>query len=521
MYGELDLVRQESIKSEHPLIDRIETLEKKGENDERYERVMKRAVGPKSEFISYLKTNNFDEAIHDHKVLIKQILENPFQYYCSFRERLTLHGQDANFPEFEGVISYLVKKIFQTEEIINFYDDIKFTVIVDQLINKLISINIKDRYNYPYRSTISLIESLLEILDFYYRNTWVYDVTLPVNETIGPYYHIFRYRSYMTTFMELDYGIPNNIIFPTFYNLGATDLIKIRCVPILFLGISKQPVYVDQYLNTPLDFMAHDIQHSKRQIQETLRYYDLYVKHSSYYSRRTLFDIVSELDFYEYMSKFTKDVILPMIIPNIGDTERVLAEKNISKIIIFEVVHEKAWPITRKSLCRNILLRYDEFPVENLKVDDGEIKVFHYLFSDPSTLGNVICKLRFGFYDKASNVNDKIVNKYYRTSKNIAMVAENIIKILFPRIKISFDYFLALSLDRRATQEFKDVVEINIPDDTDSLMYSCSYPDDFSDELANMILIQDFIPHVDDISKDNQLHKLDEVPGLFHFDFLN
>ena len=83
-----------------------------------------------------------------------------------------------------------------------------------------------------------------------------------------------------------------NIIFPTNAYIGATELIKLRCVPILIMGVSNKPVYVDQYLNTPLDFWAHDIQHSKRQIQETLRYYDCYIKHSEYYQRRVLFNII-------------------------------------------------------------------------------------------------------------------------------------------------------------------------------------------------------------------------------------
>jgi hypothetical protein len=67
---------------------------------------------------------------------------------------------------------------------------------------------------------------------------------LPVNEQIGPYYHIFRYRSYITTFLcSREFGIPNNIIFPTHFNISATSLIKIRCVPILLMGVIDKPIY--------------------------------------------------------------------------------------------------------------------------------------------------------------------------------------------------------------------------------------------------------------------------------------
>ena len=78
------------------------------------------------------------------------------------------------------------------------------------------------------------------------------------------------------------------------------------------MGVVDKPIYVDQYLNSPLDFWAHDIQHSKRQIQETLRYYDVFIKHNNYYNRRTLYDIKTPNQFYKYMEKFTQDKIIPI-----------------------------------------------------------------------------------------------------------------------------------------------------------------------------------------------------------------
>ena len=101
------------------------------------------------------------------------------------------------------------------------------------------------------------------------------------------------------------------------------------------------------------------------------------------------------------MEQYTKEIILPIIKINALDSREVRALKAIKKLIIFEVVHEKAWPITEKSLCRNIPLRYDEFPVENIKLNEetNKISTFHYLFADPTTIGNVIGKIRSGFYD--------------------------------------------------------------------------------------------------------------------------
>jgi hypothetical protein len=269
---------------------------------------------------------------------------------------------------------------------------------------------------------------------------------------MGPYYHIFRYRSYMTTFLcSKEYGIPHNIIFPTHFNISATSLIKLRCVPILIMGVVDKPIYVDQYLNSPLDFWAHDIQHSKRQIQETLRYYDVFIKHNNYYKQRTLYDVKTPMQFYQYMHDFTVRKILPMILINKdSDNDEIKAFKSMKRLIIFEVIHEKAWPITQPSLCRNISLRYDEFPIENIYLKDNKIGAFYYLFSDPTTIGNVIAKLRHGFYDKSKEPKKYIVQKEYRTSDNVARCAREIMEELGCSKIPPLEYFLSLATDKHA-----------------------------------------------------------------------
>jgi hypothetical protein len=483
--------------------------------DERDARVTRRAVDPRDKIILYFKTTNFDEIIEKHKLIVKDIIENPYDKYLNLRERLQKYGADADFPEFEGVIGYLTKTLFQNESIVTFFNKPEYSVLIEQLVNKLISIQIDGRFNYPYRATIYCIESMLELIDLYYRNTITYDKSKQINENIGPYYHIFRYRSYMITFTDSEFGIPNNIIFPTIANIGAVDLIKIRCVPILFMGVINEPIYIDQYLNSPLDFWAHDIQHSKRQIQETLRYYDNFIKHNQYFQRRTLFDIRTELDFYKYMEQYTKDTILPIIKINRLDTKEERALKAIKKLIIFEVVHEKAWPITEKSLCRNIPLRYDEFPVENIKLNEetNKISTFHYLFADPTTIGNVIGKIRSGFYDLTSDPKSYIVPKDFRTSQNVSKASLELLHEINCSKIPSFDYLLSLSTDRHAMQEMADVKQIDIPDIPAK---SIPYPDDSEQNLYDdKLLYSIFTPKIGikDKEKQDQLHKLDDVLG--------
>ena len=484
--------------------------------DERAERIKKRASNPKIDIEKYFIKTNFDEQIEEHKILMKQIITEPYKKYKEFKQRLILNGADAEFPEFAGVFYYLINTIYKNSDMLTFFKRDEYKILLEQLFNKLIGVEINGRFNFPYRNTIYCIESLLELIDIYYRRIMSPQEQLLPNERIGEYYHIFRYRSYLTTFTDSEFGIPNNIIFPTFHNVGATDLIKLRCVPILIMGITNEPVYVDQYLNTPLDFWAHDIQHSKRQIQETLRYYDLFIKHNQYYQRRTLYDLRTEDSFYEYMEKFTKETILPIIqIKTSDDDDKVKAYKQIKKLLIFEIVHEKAWPITKKSLCRNLVLRYDEFPVENIKLNESnnKISIFHYLFADPTTIGNVVGKLRNGFYDKTNEINPKICDIKYRTSQHIAFATEELLKEIKCSPIPSPEYILALATDRHAMQEYQDMPTIPL---TDFPEVPQKYPDEpISNIYSDENLFTKFIPKADLQNKASQdtLHKLEEVMG--------
>jgi hypothetical protein len=483
------------------------------EVDERAERVLKRALGPKEQIEEYLLTHNYTASIESHNTLVENMLTNPVETYMSFKDRLEKHGSETSFPEFEGVVGYLIKALFQNPAIYGWFKKDTNSILIDQLINKLIGLTIEGRFYYPYSSSIYAIENLLELLDLYYRSLPVTAASSPVNETLGPYYHIFRYRSYMTTFLgSKEYGIPNNIIFPTHANISATSLIKIRCVPILIMGVIDKPLYVDQYLNSPLDFWAHDIQHSKRQIQETLRYYDVFIKHNNYYKRRTFYDIKTPIQFYQYMHEFTVSSILPMItIDKASDTPEMKALKSIKRLIVFEVVHEKAWPITQPSLCRNISLRYDEFPVENIHLKDGKVDAFHYLFSDPTTIGNVVAKLRHGFYDKSNDPKNYIVQKEYRTSENVARCAKEIMEALGCLKVPSTEYFLSLATDKHALQEFQDLPPIDIPDKPDTVI---PYPEgNTSNVYSDVDLLTKFIPTAspEDVTAQESLHRKTSV----------
>ena len=499
----------------------------KEKKDERAERVKKRAQEPKELITQYLRTTNFDEDIKAHEKFSKDMCRNAYDIYMMFKTRLKNEGGDAPFPELGGCVKFLIKGLFQNKQIYGWFMDNNRGILLEQVIHKIVGLMIEDRFNFPYVATIYVIEHLLELIDYYWRENDNTQSAETVNERIGPYYHIFRYRSYMTTFLNSEHGIPENIIFPTCANIGATDLIRIRCAPILIMGIVDKPLYVDQYLNTPLDFWAHDMQHAKRQVQETMRYYDVFIKHINYYKRRTLYDLKTIDQFYAYMKKFTDKVIFPMIsmkgLPKNSGNKLInykRAMRAIKKLIIFEVVHEKAWPITQPSLCRNISLRYDEFPVENITFGPSDydkeknvIKAFHYLFADPTTIGNVVGKIQTGFYDKVSDPKDYVVPLNYRTSENVATCAMEIMTELACKKIPSFEYFLSLATDRHAMQEFKDIPSLEI---ARGAKENEPYPKGSKDNVYSDIdLFTYFKPSADveDTNAQDSLHKQSVVKG--------
>ena len=439
--------------------------------DNREDRVKTRVSNPNREILETVKRKNYDNDIREFiKDIYPSIINEPYNHYVLFKTRLKEEGMTASFPEFKGTVSYLAKKIFQDEEIFNFLNT-NCNVSLNQLLHKFVSIQIQGKYYYPYRATIYCIENMLEILDLYYRS----------KEEFSPYYHTFLYRTYLNVLTDDINYCTDNRVFPCCKSVGATDIIKTRCVPILFLGVSDAPLLADQYLNTPLEFWSHDIQHVRRQIQETNRYYDEYEKNINYYTKRDIFTIQTKLEFYKKMENYIKEKILPIITIVKGEEERVTAFKQIKKLIIFEICHEITWPITPLSLCRNILLRFDSLPTENINVNTNPespflFKTVYTLFDNATTLANVLGKLRSGFFDDVNNTYHLIVNKQYRTSQFVSQAAMELLREIKCEKIPSEQYILALTTDPTTTGEYKDRKQIDIQDE--GMSVPIPYPPD-------------------------------------------
>jgi hypothetical protein len=83
-------------------------------------------------------------------------------------------------------------------------------------------------------------------------------------------------------------------------------------------------------------------------------------------------------------------------------------------------------------------------------------------------LSNVYQKLRKGFYNKVTAPNAKIVDPVYRTAKDIAHAAQQLLSLIGCKTEHSFDKLLALTEDPKGAEEFTEKEgEIAFPNDRD------------------------------------------------------
>jgi hypothetical protein len=191
------------------------------------------------------------------------------------------------------------------------------------------------------------------------------------------------------------------------------------------------------------------------------------VKHKYYYTARSPFDFVSKDTFYKLMHDFTIRFIKELgLISSKTDisSEETKAVKQWCKMIIFEIVHEKAWPITIFSTCRNIKSEYDVFPIDRLIIDDdSNIKTIDQLFSDPTLLSNLYNKIRSGFFDNVNNTSEYIIQKKFRTSKYLVKAVKKINDLLKCKLMDDYDIF-NLILDNTNADEYIERGKIDIID---------------------------------------------------------
>ena len=366
----------------------------------------------------------------EHNNFIKEYISNPEPIYITLRTRLTTYGENkAEFPEFIPIIKYL-KNAVNTPEINEWLKTNEAMTINHTLLHLDIQ-SIKLSNNYYYGPTLRVIFRCLDFLDIYIRER-----ERLKGSPLNPYYHRYRYTRYF------EYCIgesPELIIFPTFSNIGATDLLKIRAFPCFFVGIVTDTIFVDEYIQTPAEFFIHDINHSRRMYQENLKHYNIFKSQPGN----------EKLNIINYYQKM-REIITTKIVPLLSDKSIELPIRQLIKIILFEICHEDALPLMPDVICGTITRPSGiEVKFPEIIIKDSNLVVEDVIEKGGSILGFVLYKLRYGFFDQPGMISNLIVKKEYRTPEKILEASFILLNYLNCNITVTKEELFSIIIDRR------------------------------------------------------------------------
>lgn len=291
------------------------------------------------------------------------------------------------------------------------------------------------------------LEQAVGLMDIYERGR--------PNGIAPPLHHNFRWR-YHAHMMKA--AAPEYISFPTIQALGVTEIMKIRHVPIGFIGASVTNCYVDGHWQTPLEFWFHDFNHSRRMFRQ----------HQLIAHEKGL----SLEEYSNYCQVFITDKIKPLLFisKSLSNDEKNI--KRIQKAILFEIMHEEALPAD-PYVFADVLSRKpfecSKYFINETQNEQGQIM----LSKDPSAplLACVFRKLEGDFYDTPHMRITALGEQGARTQTMIAAAAHDLIEKLDLVDKMSVSVCVATSFvydDSGFPQGFRANIQALI--DADNLL---------------------------------------------------
>jgi hypothetical protein len=382
------------------------------------------AFGHHREIVAHItaQTSVEKERQMKEREFIRGVIENPLSSYRSMKERFDAEGgsPEVSFKELFPVVDRLLSEIFSPD--INELCEATplLAGVRDKVAISLRHVCLKNRIFCPYLPTLRAIAEGVAFFDIVARHKrGVYeqmakDKITEHNPRTSPYasYHMYRYKYRLDQMMSM---VPNEIIIPTYESVSATDLMRVRGVPIRLLGISKDFLYVDEFEQSPEEFFMHDANHSWRMIMED--------RSSEKHYGRSREQLMEESN--AFISEYLNSIKI-----RASDTEEQKEMKKLKKIILFEIVHEDARPFLKDVICKYIQVKEGgSVPFEMPRIDPktGYMDVVDTLDTGISTLSYVRNKLQHGFYDHIDAQLPQIVGPKYRTAEWIARAAQEML----------------------------------------------------------------------------------------------
>jgi nicotinic acid mononucleotide adenylyltransferase len=342
------------------------------------------------------------------------IFKDTFEYLSIVLERCKKYiGDETN--EISMTIDYVQQNIYQISQTIiinNNFDRDTIPLGYSNSIHPYGGNEEHKKYSYSY--SLNIIIKALEILDIMHRK-------YSNKRYIFPKYNFYNRYIYYLDVLTNKY--PNVIIIPCIYNMGSSKLMEFRFTPYQICGINIGDIFIDESLQTPLEFFVHDINHSRRIYQQ-----------NEYFMNNNNMNII---DFYKLLNK-EKNIVMNLILPNNNSIKFEREIKKIIKMLIFEAIHEDALIPTMEMIVNDILFKSGQYayPYETILNDDKENTlnrtVYKWYDYAATTLSTFRKKLEYEFFDEFYKQNDVIMNKSYR----------NELCILIASIVIIYNYYL-------------------------------------------------------------------------------
>jgi len=351
------------------------------------------AFGHHKQIVAALVAKNFTKTQGvSHHEWIRESVKNPLDIYRGLRARFQLNNDspDTPVPELLPVVEYVRSQMATAPMNEKCSNNVALASMRDQLLHKLHHVTMQNGPMCPYAPTLRI---LFEAVGFF-------DVACRTEMTLSTHFQ----KKYWYRCEELMRRIPDAIIIPTFDNISATDLMKIRGVPLYFIGVSTEPVYVDEFWQSPLEFLIHDLNHAWKMLDMDDRFLQ---------KRPEL----SRVELMNESNKFIQEY-LPSIAILKTDSEQQKEMKKLKKILLFEVCHEDARPLL-PDIVHEALLEDEgyEFPDNVVRYDEAANHAYLEKRTIPgiTALSYVRHKLQHGFFDQTDSQNIQIVAPRYRT----------------------------------------------------------------------------------------------------------
>lgn len=406
--------------------------------------------------------------------LIRAIQESPWELYQNMVKRIQKKGALAPMPEFKPAVLMLqeelekesVKKSVQENNCelesfrLNALQALFHISLNFSMTNDLSYPHVAPFSNrYPYLPTINAITTALEFLDIIQRME---------HSNISKSYHTDRYRYHLTKMYELPTLKNGKFVYlPLTGGLYLKDFIKLRSVPLGFLGVSTTAVYNDAYWNGPLDFFHHDSNHIRR---------------LDSYNQLSWKGKVPKTIIAKNYDSITYDV-LPFLEIRLGDVEHTKNIKKLAMVLLFELFHEYAFALDLTQLKyafefksgdpspfeHMIDASFNPGDLEDLRMKDMNIQsgfnffrenpnqptARYFMDKSPNFIASCLNKLHGDFYDHPKRRSWSLPNMQHRTEKNIAEAAQMIAELLLGHEhNFTYEYLLEMAQDKVALEVY-------------------------------------------------------------------